>query len=73
MACVQCIGNTATAQVKPASSGQPSFYEPEMRSVGAGVFHPNAEQAVPTAPRPAAIDRTALPADPNDGANSQFD
>lgn len=38
------------AQVKPASSGQPSFYEPQMRRLGSGVYRPNAEQAITPMP-----------------------
>ena len=73
LACVQCVGNAATAQVKPASSGQPSFYEPEMRNFGAGVYHPNAERPVPPAPRPADINRSALPTGPSDGVDGSVD
>ena len=31
----------ATAQIKPASSGEPSFREPEMKPHGEGLYHPN--------------------------------
>ena len=31
----------ASAQIKPASSGEPSFQEPEMRPHGSGFFRPN--------------------------------
>lgn len=34
---------TATiAQIKPETSGKPSFYEPEMRPHGSGQYRPNA-------------------------------
>jgi len=31
---------SAHAQIKPASSGEPSFNEPEMHKHGSGLYHP---------------------------------
>ena len=38
-----CIigAGSASAQIKPASSGEPSFREPEMKRNGQGLYHPN--------------------------------
>ena len=36
-----CAPDLASAQIKPASSGEPSIQEPEMRAHGSGMFRPN--------------------------------
>ena len=62
---LRCASNPAPAprlaQVKPVSSGQPSFYEPQMKRTGSGVYHPNSEQTMSSNPARRAIDRTVLP------------
>ena len=35
------VAQPSLAQIKPASSGEPSFQEPEMRRHGSGLTHPN--------------------------------
>ena len=68
-----CNGSDAVAQVKPASSGQPSFYEPEMRRVGEGFIQPNVGQMAPSAKKSAEIKSSTMPIRPVEFVGRRLD